>query len=134
MSINEAERRQDEFDAVLNVLSRYSPRDKKRIKAKNELIDNAKIFYKSREKNIEGFENRMFLYIKKDFQIDGQRPDSPATSDSSIDEYHDLTDKELQMFKKLSSYKNSEELEQALVRVNTVKKYDDMTLILNKLV
>ena len=65
MSINEAERRQDEFDAVLNVLSRYSPRDKKRIKAKNELIDNAKIFYKSREKNIEGFENRMFLYIKK---------------------------------------------------------------------
>ena len=75
----------------------------------------------------------MFLYIKKDFQSDGQRPDSPATSDSSIDEYHDLTDKELQMFKKLSSYKNSEELEQALVRVNTEKKYDDMTLILNKL-
>ena len=133
MSINEAGRRQDEFDAVLNVLIRYSPRDKKRIKAKNELIDNAKNVYKSREKNIEGFENGMFLYIKKDFQSDGQRPDSPATSDSSIDEYHDLTDKELQMFKKLSSYKNSEELEQALVRVNTEKKYDDMTLILNKL-
>ena len=55
MSINEAGRRQDEFDAVLNVLIRYSPRDKKRIKAKNELIDNAKNVYKSREKNIEGF-------------------------------------------------------------------------------
>ena len=93
MSKNKAERRQDEFDVVLNALSRYSPRNEKYIKAKNELLDNAKKFYKGREKNIEEFKNGIFLLIKEDFQSDGQRPHSPALSDSSPDESHGLTDK-----------------------------------------
>ena len=59
-SINKAERKQDEFNGVLNALSRYSRRDKKYIKAKNELLDNAKKFYKGREKIIEGFKNGTF--------------------------------------------------------------------------
>ena len=121
MSINEAERRQDKFDAVLNVLSRHSPRDGKYIKAKIELLDNAKNFYKGREKISEqGFKNGIFLLIKEDFlHIDGQGSDSSATSDSIIDESHGLTDKELQIFKKLFSYKNPEELEQTLIRADT---------------
>ena len=40
--INETERKQDEFNAVLNALSRYSPTDQKYIEAKNELLDNVK--------------------------------------------------------------------------------------------
>ena len=121
MSINEAERRQGKFDAVLNVLSRYSPRDGKYIKAKIELLDNAKNFYKGREKiSEERFKNGIFLLIKEDFlHIDGQRSDSSATSDSIIDESHGLTDKELKIFKKLFSYKNPEELEQTLIRADT---------------
>ena len=122
MSINKAERKQDEFNTVLNVLSRYSPRNEKYIKAKNELLDNATNFYKGREGIIEGFKNGIFLLIKKDFHSDGQRPDLPATSDSSIDESHCLTDKELQMFEKLFSCKNREELEQALMRADTEEK------------
>ena len=102
MSVNEAEKTQDKFDAVLNVLSRYCPRDGKYIKTKIELLDNTKNFYKGREKIIEeGFKNGIFLLIKEDFYSDGQRPDSPATSNSIIDESHGLTDKELQIFKKL---------------------------------
>ena len=57
MSINEAEQKQDEFDAVLNALRGYSPRDKKYIETKNKLLDNAKNFYK-RKKVIEGFKNK----------------------------------------------------------------------------
>ena len=50
MSINEAERKQDEFDVLLNALSRCSARNEKYIMAKNELLDNAKNFTR-REKN-----------------------------------------------------------------------------------
>ena len=131
MSINKSERKQDEFNTVLNVLSRYSPRNKKYSKAKNELLDNATYFYKGREGIIEGFKNGIFLLIKKDFHSDGQRPDLPATSDSSIDESHCLTDKELQMFEKLFSCKNPEELEQALMRADTEEKYNEFLNDLN---
>ena len=41
MSINKAEQKQDEFDAVLNALSKYSLRDQKYIDTKNKLLDNA---------------------------------------------------------------------------------------------
>ena len=47
MSIDEVERKKDEFDGVLGALSEYS--------AKNKLLNNAKKFYKGKEKNIEGF-------------------------------------------------------------------------------
>ena len=55
MSINEVEQTQDEFDAVLGALSKYSPRDQIYIETKNELSYNAKHFYKRRKKIIEGF-------------------------------------------------------------------------------
>ena len=45
---------------MLNVISNYNSRDKKYIEAKNKLLDNAKNFYKGREKIIEGFKNGMF--------------------------------------------------------------------------
>ena len=35
MKINKAEQKQDEFDAVLNALSKYSPKDQKYVEAKN---------------------------------------------------------------------------------------------------
>ena len=99
--------------------------------AKNELLDNEKNFYKGREKIIEGFINGLFLLIKEDFDSNGQRPDLPATSNSSIDESHDLTDKELQMFKRIFSYKNPEELEHALVRAYTEEKHNQFLNDLN---
>ena len=61
MSINKVERKQHEFDAVLNALSEYSPRDQKCIEARNKLLDNAKNFYKGKEKIIQVFKNEIFL-------------------------------------------------------------------------
>ena len=46
MKINKADQKQDKFYAVINALSKYSPRDQKYIEARNKLIDNAKSFYK----------------------------------------------------------------------------------------
>ena len=62
MSINETERKQDEFDAMINALGRYSPRNQKFIEANNKLLDNVKKFYKGREKIIEEFKNRIFPF------------------------------------------------------------------------
>ena len=59
MSIAKAERKQDEFDAVLDALSKYNAKREKYIEVKNKLFNNAKKFYKRREKIIEGFKNRI---------------------------------------------------------------------------
>ena len=60
MSIDEAERKQDEFDGVVGALSTYSTKRKEYIEAMNKLLNNAKKFYKRREKIIEGFKNGIF--------------------------------------------------------------------------
>ena len=51
MSINETERKQDEFDAVINALGRYSPRDQKFMEANNKLLDNVKKNLQGKRKN-----------------------------------------------------------------------------------
>ena len=93
-----------------------------------------KIFYKGREKIIEGFKNGIFPLIKEDFHSNSQRPDLSATSNPSIDKSHGLADKELRMFLQLQtlfSYKNPEELEQALMRADTEGKYYEFLNDLN---
>ena len=60
MVIDDAEMKQNEFDAKFNALSRYSPRNQKYIEAKNKLLDNAKICYEGRERIIEGFKKGIF--------------------------------------------------------------------------
>ena len=60
MAIDDVESKQDEFNKIFGALSNYTPKAQKDIKAKNQLLDNAKNFYEGREKIIEGFENRIF--------------------------------------------------------------------------
>ena len=69
MSINKAEKKQNEFNAALSVLSGYSPRDGKYIKAKNELLDNAKNFYKGRKIFLKGLKIEYFYSLKKIFKV-----------------------------------------------------------------
>ena len=66
MTIDDAEQIQDEFYSILNVLSNYTPRDKKYIDAKNKLLDNTKNFHKGREKIIQGFKNAIFPLNRDD--------------------------------------------------------------------
>ena len=60
MTIDKTERKQNEFDGVLGALSVYFAKKKEYIEAKNRLLNNAKTFYKWREKVIEGFKNGIF--------------------------------------------------------------------------
>ena len=66
LAIDEAERKQNEFDRVFGALSKYSTKKKIYIEAKNKLLNNARNFYKGREKIIEGFQNGIFLFHHND--------------------------------------------------------------------
>ena len=56
MTTDKAEGKQEEFDA----------RDKKYVDAKDKLLDNAKNFYKGREKILGGFKNGIFSFQRND--------------------------------------------------------------------
>ena len=60
MTIDDAKIKQGEFDSTLGSLINYTPKAQKYIEAKNNSLDNAKNFYKGREKIIEGFKNGIF--------------------------------------------------------------------------
>ena len=57
MTINEEDKKQDKFDGSLVVLKIYPAKKEEHIEARNKLLNNAKSFYKGREKIIEGFKN-----------------------------------------------------------------------------
>ena len=50
ITTDEAKRKQNEFDGVLNVLSVYSAKKKEYIDAKNKLLNNAKKFLQGERK------------------------------------------------------------------------------------
>ena len=52
ITIDEAESKQDIFNAVLHVLKNYSPEHDKYVILKNNLVDNASKFYEGREKRV----------------------------------------------------------------------------------
>ena len=68
ITIDKAERKQDEFNTVLHLLKKYSPKHDKYATLKNNLVDNASKFYEGREKIIEGFKHEVFplYYDSKD--------------------------------------------------------------------
>ena len=66
MTIDEAERKQNEFHGVLGALSEYSAKERMYTKTKNKLLNNKNNFYKGREKIIEGFKNRIFSFHHDD--------------------------------------------------------------------
>ena len=72
MTINDAEMKQNEFNSIIDALNNYFSRTQKYIEAKNSLLNNAKNFYKGREKIIEGFKQGIFL-LKSDGEFEQQQ-------------------------------------------------------------
>ena len=69
VTIDEAESKQEEFNAVLHVLKNYSPKHDKYVILRNNLVDNASKFYEGREKIIEVFKNEVLpFYYDKDYE------------------------------------------------------------------
>ena len=68
-TIDDIERKQDEFDGVIGALKSYAPRDNKYVQAKSKLLNNVENLYNRREKIIEGFKNGVFpFYYDKEYE------------------------------------------------------------------
>ena len=76
MSLNEAERRQDEFDGALRALSAYPAKKKEYIEAKNKFLNNAKKIYKMEKKVLKGLKMeyfRQFMMSRKKNKLDTKK-------------------------------------------------------------
>ena len=60
MTIDEAEKKQDEFDGSLSALKIYPTKRKEYTEATNKILNNPKKIYEGRKKIIEGFKNGIF--------------------------------------------------------------------------
>ena len=74
--------KQDEFNSILDALNNYSPKTQKYIETKNSLLNNAKNFYKGREKVIEGFKERIFTLKSDDEFEQWQTSKKPTKADA----------------------------------------------------
>ena len=83
MTINDAEMKQNEFNSILDALNNYSPKAQKYIEAKNSLLNNAKSFYKRREKTIEGLKERIFPLKSDDEFEQWQTSKKPTKADAN---------------------------------------------------
>ena len=60
MSIDQAERIQDEYEAQFNALKKYRPRTPDYVKERKQLLNNAKKNYDGREMIINAFKDKVF--------------------------------------------------------------------------
>ena len=62
ITIEEGEREQNQFNAIMGVLKNYTQRNNKYIEAKNKILNNVKKFYEVKEKIIKGFKDEIFPF------------------------------------------------------------------------
>ena len=102
-TIDEAESKQEEFNVVLHLLKRYSPKQDKYVTLKNNLVDNSSKFYEGREKIIEGFKNGLFsFYYDRDYEKRMKYEKEEEKTITGIDEFKKyITEKETKINKEL---------------------------------
>lgn len=117
--LEEAYKKQDEFNFVINKLKRQPNHTSPRYtEAKNALLKYVDNFYERGKAIIEGFKNEVFPLIKYDFHSDGQLSDTTGKFDTSSDKSDDLTEKELQIFREIFKQENPRELGTAILRAD----------------
>ena len=88
LTIEDAERIQDEFNVVLGVLKDYPAKATKYKEHKKNHLINAKKIYDGREMIVNAFKNGIFPLAPSDYTSDDERdlrPDSPTSSFSTTD-------------------------------------------------
>ena len=62
-TIDKIEKKQDEFDAVINILESYIPRNNKYVEAKNKLLNHANKFMTEEKKLLKGLKTNYFQFF-----------------------------------------------------------------------
>ena len=121
MTIDQAEKKQDEFNSTLAVLNNYAPKSKKYIEAKNSLLNNAKNFYEGREKTIKSFKDGIFL-LKSDDKFEYQLTSKKSTKDdvNAFNKWINRkeTDINRELFKKHFNFQTPSSLLKSLYKKN----------------
>ena len=74
MSIDNAERKQDQFNAIIGILiDGYKPRFDKYIDLKDKFLKNVKKNYQGREKTIEGFKTMINMNEEERFRNEEEK-------------------------------------------------------------
>ena len=134
MTINDAEMKQNEFNSILDALNNYSPKAQKYIEAKNSLLNNAKSFYKGREKIIEGFKQGIFL-LKSDGEFEQQQT-SKKPIKTDVNAFNQWINKEetninRELFKKHFNFQRPSSMDKYLYKTNDRKKNNELVSVIN---
>ena len=92
ITIDEAERGQNESNVIMNALKAYSPRNNKYIETKNKLLNNFKKLYEGREKIIEVFKNGIFSFVHDEVWEEQMRNKKEEEEMNNIQEKNGLID------------------------------------------
>ena len=128
IGINVAKLSINEFKADIDKLKRNQAKKRSYKTNKRDVLENAKTLYNILNITIEALENRIFeRKYRPEIDVDYDLNNAPESDLllTSDHESHGLTDKELQMFRKTFTYKNPQELRQALIEA-TDEKYNEL--------
>ena len=129
ITIDEAKSKQEEFNVVLHLLKKYSPKHDKYVTLKNNLVDNASKFHDGREKIIEGFKNGVFsFYYDRDYEerMKYEKEEEEETI-TNIDEFSKyITKNETDINNELSKnhfgFQKPSDIFKALNNINDIEK------------
>ena len=137
ITIDEAESKQEEFNVVLHLLKRYSPKYDKYVTLKNNLVDSASKFYEGREKIIEGFKNGVFsFYCDRDYDERMRYEKEEEKTITDIDEFKKcITKKETKinkdLFKSFFPFQTPSALLKDLYKVNDKEQNSKLVNVIN---
>ena len=139
ITIDEAESKQEEFNVVLHLLKRYSPKHDKYVTLKNNLVDNASKFYEGREKIIEGFKNEVFpLYYDKEYeeQMEFEKEEEEEEKIFNANEFNKWVNKQetsmnKELFKNHFSFQTPSALLKELYKTNNKEKNNKLVNVIN---
>ena len=92
ITIDEAEREQNESNVIMNALKAYTQRNNKYTETKNKLLNNFKKLYEGREKIIEVFKNGIFSFVNDEVWEEQMRHKKEEEEINNIQEKNGLTD------------------------------------------
>ena len=142
ITIDEVESKHDEFNTVLHVLKKYSPKHDKYVTLKNNLVDHASRFYKGREKTIEGFKNGVFPFCydrgheeRMEFEEEEEEKEQKETK-TDIDEFSKYitgkeTDINKELFKRYFGFQKPSDIFKALNNINDIEKNNKLVSMIS---
>ena len=137
ITIDEAESKQDEFNTVLHLFKKYSPKHDKYVILKNNFVDNVSKFYEGREKIIEGFKNEIFLlyYDKEDEEKMGFEKEEEEEI-SNANKFNEWVNKQetninKELFKNHFSFQTPSALLKELYKTNNKEKNNKVVNVIN---